>query len=180
MLACPRPRRLAILCTVVATNDEKDVFSRAYLFAIAAAAGLMVEFPSRDAESVDAQIRPLSASQFPRSPRLEVQLKCSSDVRLRRPDGIHFELEQKNYDDLRKDAVVPKLLVVVLVPSEFPYLHSFPHLAILKYSAYWKSLYGLPSNGNKRSTTVEIPWVNRLTPEALRTILSDFERGRFP
>ena len=54
---------------------------------------------------------------FPCPPRVEIQLKCTSDE-MRRGQVV-YHLKRKNYDDLSlSDLVVPRILVVVLVPRD--------------------------------------------------------------
>src|SRR5208282_571396 len=73
--------------------------------------------PEVDDDSVDFGIAAKGPFTTVHSPRLEMQLKCTSmneidDV------NIRFPLKLKNYDDLRNELVmIPRLLVVVVVPE---------------------------------------------------------------
>ena len=74
--------------------------------------------PKVDDESVDLGIAGRIASEIPRPPRLELQLKCTSD-KIIKEKNIVFSLKRKNYDDLRlDDLIVPRLLVVLSVPRK--------------------------------------------------------------
>ena len=62
-------------------NLQKEQFSRAYVPAIAAAAAFAAEEPLVDDDSVDMEICARGGEGTTKSPRLEVQVKCtSSDV----------------------------------------------------------------------------------------------------
>ncbi len=101
-------------------NEQKQQLSVAYVHAVAARAGYACQVKVPDLESVDVQIRAsgrVHETSIVRSPRLEIQLKASSVLRLKR-DYVSFALPRKNYDDLRADSLVPKLLVVLMLPED--------------------------------------------------------------
>ena len=52
-----------------------------------------------------------------RSPRLAVQLKASSSLKLQ-SEHLVLPLPIKNYDDLRREMLVPSILVVLVLPKE--------------------------------------------------------------
>ena len=71
-----------------------------------------------DDESVDITVGLTGGEGTVRSPRLDIQLKCTEQDFLR-TDGVHFPLQRKNDDDLRAvDFMVPKVLVVLMVPDD--------------------------------------------------------------
>jgi len=95
-----------------------EQFSRAYLRAIAAVAGLAIYEPEVDDDSIDLGLAARGGRGTLRSPRLEVQIKATGRDLLRE-EGIPFPLKVKNFDDLRgKDFIVPRILAVLLVPTE--------------------------------------------------------------
>jgi hypothetical protein len=113
-----------------------------------------------------------------RSPRLELQLKCTSQDVLRE-DGVHFPLSIKNYDDLRADDVlVPRILVVVTVPHSLTdwLVHSEEQL-LIRRRGYYLSLRGLPAVENQETVTVTLPRRNRLTVEALTALMNSISEG---
>jgi hypothetical protein len=87
-------------------NQQKEQFSRAYVRAIAAAAGFDVYTPGVDDDSIDLGIA-ASAKRSRRRPRLELQLKCMAR---KVTDVMRFPLGLKNYNDLRRDCWVPRIL----------------------------------------------------------------------
>ncbi len=89
-------------------NRQKEQFGNAFIHAAAAAAGLATCRPGVDEDSVDWIIHQSGGSGTIRSPRLEVQLKCTAcpegDT-----EGFRYPLGTKNYRDLiRVDLLVPR------------------------------------------------------------------------
>lgn len=81
-------------------SNQKEQFSAAYVRAIASAAGYAVSRPEVDDDSVDRTLSARGGNGSLRSPKLDIQLKCTA----RRYSGhplLRFPLRRKNYDDLR-------------------------------------------------------------------------------
>jgi hypothetical protein len=157
-------------------SDRKELFSLAFVRAVASAAGFAVSQPESDRESVDLKISG-DCTSVDLGPRLEVQVKCTSrDVF--GADCLHFPLKIKNYHDLRTEMVlVPRILVVVCVPKEIEsWVTATEFKTILKHSGYWISLRGLPRTENNESVTVSIPRDNRFTPNALVKVMGQISR----
>ncbi len=101
-------------------NEQKQQLSVAYVHAVAARTGYTCQVQTVDADSVDLII---SASgkvherSVTRSPRLAVQLKASSSLKLQ-SEHLVFPLPIKNYDDLRREMLVPSILVVLVLPKD--------------------------------------------------------------
>lgn len=100
-------------------NDQKNLYSQAWLCAIAAAAGAtVVGEPKIDDDSVDMALKRTGGEGPIRSPRLDVQLKCTA-VAQRTREELRFPLNLKNYNDLRsEESHVPGVLVVLYVPEK--------------------------------------------------------------
>lgn len=150
----------------------KEQFSRAYVRAVASVAGYNVYQFDVDDDSIDLGIAGRGARGTNRSPRLELQVKCTSQDVL--TDGyVTFPLKRKNYDDLVGDNVdVPRILVVVVVPDNIEdwLTHSEDSL-VMKRCGYWLSLRAYPETTNTTSVTVKIPRAQVLTVESLRAIM---------
>ncbi len=95
-------------------NQQKEQFSQAYVRTIASAAGFDTYTLCVDDDSIDLGIA-ASGKKMPRRPRLELQLKCTSK---NVEDVMRFRLCLKNYNELRCDCLVPRILVVVTVPDQ--------------------------------------------------------------
>ena len=89
----------------VTPNAQMEHLSLAYVRAVAANAGYQVTRPEMDYDSVDG----LLMSDFGRRPRVEFQAKATARDLVR--DGyVHYPLSVKNYDDLRIEAISPRIL----------------------------------------------------------------------
>src|SRR5438067_278382 len=138
--------------------QKKQEFSKAYVKAVAAACGYATEMPSVDDDSVDLVLAARGGSGTVRSPKLDMQLKCTSQDFVGQRT-VDFPVPIKNYDDLRPtNFMVPRILVVVVVPDdpENWIVHSEEQM-LLRHCGYWYSLRGLPATENVRSVTVNIP-----------------------
>jgi len=96
-------------------NDRKEQFSFAYLHAVSSVAGFEVHgtWPAPDRESIDLMVAGRGARGTIKSPRLEIQLKCTAAPV---PNGSHisYPLKPKNYNDLRaerENILIPRLLL---------------------------------------------------------------------
>jgi len=155
-------------------NDQKELFSKAYVHAVAAVAGYATYEPYPDRESVDLGIAAVGGSGTYRSPRLELQLKCTSPESLEQ-SWLTYPLKRKNYDELiATNLQVPRILVVVAVPGDVVedwLLHSEEHM-FLRRCAYWHSLRGMPETTNDYAVSIRIPRKNFFSPDELRQLMS--------
>lgn len=161
-------------------EDRKDLYSRAYVRAVAAAAGYIIGERDLDRDSVDLTISSAGFTHGVGGLTLDLQLKCTAAADF---DGsyLKFRLGQKNHEDLRQTKIAsPRLLVVVLVPATLAgWLdHSEDSLAV-KNCGYWYSLRGQPALA-ARSTTLRIPRSNQFCVPALRRIMKNIARTGRP
>lgn len=160
---------------------QKDQFSRAYVQAVAACAGFAWSSPSVDDDSVDMCLHQRGGGGTIRSPRVDLQLKCKAAPS---PDGDTFPhfIKLKNYNDFNELAVlVPRILVVVLVPDSLSdwLAHTEAELA-MRRCGYWVSLRGLPPSQNETGQTVQIPRRQMFTVPSLQGILQRISQGELP
>ena len=153
-------------------GQRKEQFSHAYVHAVSAVAGFTLYHPDVDDDSIDLGIAGRIAHDIPRPPRIELQLKCTSD-NVVRGKYVVYPLKLKNYDDLRLvDLVVPRILVVVLVPDdEAEWLHQSEEELSLRRCAYWVSLRGLDDTNNRRSISIRLPRQNLFSTEGLHGLM---------
>jgi len=155
-------------------NLIEEELSLAYLHVISAEKGFSVDVPKVDMISVDAQIRAagnLGVEAFLSCPQLDVQLKATQNWQ--EQDGrISFALPIKNYNDLRREVLTPRIIVLLCLPWDRALWvsHSVNELA-LKKCAYWLSLSGEPESDNQTSKTVYFPVENLLSPDTLHSIM---------
>lgn len=158
-------------------NARQEQFGNAFLLAVAAVAGFAAAKPGTDHDSIDWTL----SSRLPRRPKLDIQMKST-----RADDGqgpaIRFPLRRKNYDDLiLTDVSCPRLLVLVLVPSDVAHWTAqTPEQLVLRRCGYWLSLAGLPPSDNESTVTVSVPRVNVLTAAALTGLMQRANDGEAP
>lgn len=152
-------------------NKQKEQFSIAYVQAVVAASGYNVYRMSVDEDSIDLGVAATGNLNLPRSPKLDLQLKCTAKDILH--DGaLHFPLEMKNYNDLRADSLVPRLLVVLLVPEDvLNWLAQSEDELIMRRCCYWLSLRAAPAVDNTATVTVRVPRAQVFSPDALQGIM---------
>lgn len=97
-------------------TQRMEQLSNAYLRVIAAQSGCNLLKPEVDDDSVDWSLQKKHTELgLPRG-RLDVQLKAHALDTVDDP-CIKYVLKKKNYDDLRIDEVVPRILVLVCIPT---------------------------------------------------------------
>lgn len=165
-------------------QHHKELFSRAFLRALAAKAEANVSVPESDygndfiLTQVITRPKPNGGFRYVDGNDFKIQLKCTHEMIIR--DGhIVYALEAKNYSDLiDTTVVVPKILVLVHVPeSSDSWLTQENDHLVLRHSAHWISLRGLPVTSNTDSVTIEIPEQQHFTPEAIQTLFKKRKDG---
>jgi len=162
-------------------NHKKEQLSIAYIRAVAAAAGFSCTKPEVDDDSVDIIIScsgTYGEETLLRSPRIELQAKATSEDLSSEDTVLKFALPIKNYDDLRSITLIPRILVVMLVPDqpEIWIEQSEDHM-LLRHCAYWVSLKGKPETENKSKITVDIPRNQIFNVESLQLLMERVARG---
>lgn len=161
--------------------QQKQEFSRAYAKAVAATAGYATQEPSVDDDSVDLGLAARGGNGSTKSPRLELQLKCTAR-HLVGEHTVDFPLSIKNYEELRPtDFMVPRILVVVVVPDDVALWisHSEEQL-LLRHCGYWYSLRGLPSTENTHTVTVKLPRTQVFDVASVVDIMERISNGGLP
>lgn len=155
-------------------NARKEQFSNAFLLAVAAVAGCSVAKPSVDNDSIDWTI----SDRRLRRPKVDVQLKCTSDDDGTGP-SITFAVKRKNYEDLTlTNLISPRILVLVVVPAQISdWIALNQNELALRHRAFWISLAGQPPSANETSVTIHIPRAQTLTIESLDDIMAKTDRG---
>jgi hypothetical protein len=157
-------------------RKQKEQFSIAYVRAVAAVAGVGVSHIEVDDDSVDVMLVRSGGI----SPKLDLQLKCTAE----HPDAnarVSFPLKLKNYEDLSRAVLVPRLLVVLFVPeAPADWMNITAEQTILRYHARWLSLAGMQETTNDTNVTVHLPAGNLFTPAIVTQRLDAQERGFRP
>lgn len=151
---------------------KKEQFSIAHLRCLAAFCGLKISREEVDIDSVDVLLS--RAGGY--SPQLDIQLKCSA-VLHKRDVEFPFTLSAKNYNDLRRSTLVPRMLVVLEVPSDDAmWLSEADDHLILRHRAYWYNLLGMPEKPDQKTITIRIPSIQILTSATLIQMMDTIEK----
>ena len=154
-------------------NMQKSRFSLAYIEAVASRAGFQVEEIKVDFDSVDGVLM----ANFGRRPRIEFQAKATTQDILR-GNSIHFPLPVKNYDDLITETRTPRILIVMLMPSDDDdWLTQNDYELSLRHCAYWQFLEGREPTKNTSTVTIDIPTTNIFSVDRLTDLMEKAERG---
>lgn len=154
-------------------NDIKEELSLAYIHAVASKAGFSVEPVHKDRDSIDLHVcaRGHLTQDASWSPMLGIQAKAHVLEPLPETE-FSFDLPVKNYRDLSQRCLVPRILVVLILPEDPDnWFHCSDDGLILRRCAYWRCLRGAPPVENTGTKRVRISRANAFTPEALRNLL---------
>ena len=156
---------------------RKEMFSIAYVSAVASVIGCNVGTTIIDEDSIDMNLSMILKVGRYRSPKLDLQLKCTSKHAVEN-GVIVFDLKEKNFDELRDpDFLVPRVLVVTIVPENpTEWLEQDHQRLLMKKCSYWFSLRGMakPSSPPFR---VRIPDTHVFSPMALITMMENISKG---
>lgn len=154
-------------------NMQMEQLSLAYIRAVAANAGYQVTRPEPDVDSVDGVLM----ASFGKRPRIEFQAKATTQDILR-GNELRFPLPIKNYNELRADTRVPRILIVFLMPEEESHwLVQTNDELCLRRCAYWFSLESSPGTSNTDTVTVRVPVGNVFDSSKLVDLMQQAERG---
>jgi hypothetical protein len=163
-------------------EQRKEELSRAYVHAVAARCGFALGSWSQDQGCVDVSIGASSAlgGGTLEDPRIDLQLKCTSDVRHLHEGHIAWQLTRAHYDKLRARSSIPKLLVVLVLPQlEAEWMEHGVESLIIRRCAYWLAMAGLPPITTE-SRVVHLPRANVFSPEQLMSMMERVSRGESP
>lgn len=159
---------------LLSTQDRQEALSRAYANAIAAGAGYETYRPEYDRDSVDIGFNAGGSMR----PNLHVQLKATINLR-KSGDFFKFQLEKKNYDDLRVETMVPRIIVILALPKkEEIWLNVSVERLIIRRCAFWASLRGMPELPlGQELKTIAAPAVNRFDVNGLNKLMEMARTG---
>lgn len=162
----------------ISKTKQQEQFSIAYIRAIVAVAGYALEEIIVDEDSVDCSITQRGNERtFPIIESLRVQLKCTYAHKPNSEDLI-YPLSVKNYNDLRRNCINPRVLVVLHIPKNFEeWIQQNENSITLNHLAYWKSIKGMPETQNKDSVSIKIPTTQVITIDTLRNLMNKLANG---
>lgn len=161
-------------------TTQQEQFSIAFVHSIVSTAGFGIERISIDVDSIDVTIHQYGKDdEYPIIETLNVQLKCTYAHPPKSDNLIHFPLKLKNYNDLRRVCMSPRILVIVHVPENpLHWLAENPNNLSLFHAAYWISLRNQPAI-NTDSITVKVPTDSKFSTSELKRIMSLLAQGQY-
>jgi hypothetical protein len=163
----------------VTENEQKQQLSVAYVHGVAARAGYTCQAQNVDDDSVDVQIGAkgyVHERSVICSPRIEIQLKATSSQKLT-PSYLSFPLILKNYQELRATTLIPRLLVVLVLPKNpAEWMETSEECMISRRCAYWVSLLKMPESSNTSKVSVRLPRSQQFNVEQLQRLMERVSR----
>jgi hypothetical protein len=164
-------------------NQRQEALSRAYIRAVAAQAGVICGEPEHDF-GIDLCLRAVrrrGQRYTDVSGQLDLQVKSTTRADVG-ATHVAYDLDVKNYDDLREGGDnCPRLLVVLVLPDdETQWLSQSPEELTLRHCAYWLSLEGQQATTATRTIRIAIPRSNVFSVEAVQALLAGLREGRKP
>lgn len=158
-----------------------EQFCRAYVQAVAAAAGCYILTWLVDVDHIDLTLARKADLALVRGARLDIQLKATCG-KYRRQQYVRFPLDIATYDKLRAtNVMVPQILVVLLMhPEVADWTHHTEARLALRRCAYWRSLRGEPRVANRTTKTVRLPRLQVFNAQAVHDIFTRIENGGLP
>lgn len=111
--------------------------------------------------------------------RLDIQAKSTVTARIC-AKFIKYDLNVKNYDDLRDPRVpVPRILVLLVLPKSEPeWTTQDEEALILRRCAYWTSLKGAKPMRNRRSVRITLQRSNVFSIDSLLKMMERVRKGK--
>jgi hypothetical protein len=156
-------------------NHRQEALARAYVQAIAACCGLGCS--ARDFDyGIDITLHDIQhrARRYVESGfKLDIQAK-STILANRTATEVLYDIDVKNYDDLRDPFVgCPRVLVVLVLPEdEAEWLHQDQSQLLIRSCAYWLSLKGFPPTKNRKTVRISLPVDNVLSVAAMTGLMT--------
>jgi hypothetical protein len=167
----------------VTPEQQKEEISRAYVAAVAAHCGYAIVSYSQDQGAVDLSIgaaSPVGAGHLA-DPRIDLQLKCTSDKRRVKQKHVscQFETVAKHDVLVRPRSTLFLLVVMVLPPDQDDWIaHSADEL-IMRRCAFYKIMNN-ESKATVSAPTVKVPRDNHFSPKALAALMERVSKGELP
>jgi len=161
-------------------NHRQEALSRAYIHAVAGKCGLSCSFREFD-YGIDVTLHEITQrdSRYIESGfNLDIQAKSTINAVIE-DAAIKYDLDVKNYEDLREIWVgTPRILVLLALPEPENEWASFSEdQLILRRCAYWASLKGREPTTNQESIRISVPRTNRFNAESLPQIMERLRQG---
>ncbi|MDD5228878.1 MAG: DUF4365 domain-containing protein [Methylococcales bacterium] len=162
----------------ISKTKQQEQFSIAYIRAIVSAAGYALEEITVDEDSIDCSVTQRgNGNTYPEIESLRVQLKCTF---AHKPHAgyLNYPLSIKNYNDLRRKCMNPRILVVLHVPKDCDdWIQHNENSITLNHLSYWVSIKGMPETYNEKNVSIKIPTAQQFTIETLKNLMNKLANG---
>lgn len=164
-------------------EQQKEELSKAYIAAVAARCGYALGTWSQDQGGLDITIGASSVvgSGHLAAPKIDLQLKCTADLRRVKERHVSWQFDTAaKHDRLVCPRSIPMLLVVMILPKnpEKWLVHSVDKL-VMRRCAFYKKMTHLPKATVARPT-VQVPFENLFSPQALQQLMEQVSKGELP
>lgn len=155
-------------------QQQMEQFSFAYIRAVATQAGYsVIDNIYPDSDSADGLIK----ADWGNRPQIDFQAKATTQDIVRN-DALAFRLNIKNYNDLRRRARAPHILIVLHMPRDNgEWLDQTEEELCLRRCAYWMCLEGMPASSNRYTVTVHVPTSQIFNGSQLDSLMDKADRG---
>jgi len=163
-------------------NDIEENMSRAYVFAVAGRAGVLLGSTVKDygCDGTFHEVVVLGGGKRMQGGfSIDFQLKASKNCTLEDNDVV-YDLDAETHKKLvsrKEQGGTPMILIVLVLPAATNdwLVHSEDQL-LIKQCCYWCVVDGVPTN-NKSTVRIRIPRRQQLTPEAVTDLLARARAG---
>lgn len=164
-------------------NHIKEGLSRAFIMAVAHRAGLNCTLREFD-YGIDGSFRDVKIvgnRRIESGFSIDFQAKASESCTVE-TDAVVYDLEAKSHRDLVDASVgCPRILIVLALPTDkTKWLEVGSDALMLRQSAWWLSLRGMPATTNEQKKRVRIPRPQVFDVEAVRAMVERVRTGGLP
>jgi hypothetical protein len=160
--------------SLLADTDKEEALSRVYVQAVATGAGYVTSEMSLDRDGVDIGIRAGGGMR----PAIDVQLKATVNLGDAKDGVFRFPLKVRNYDLLRISTIIPRILVVLKLPTDkSDWINLTPIELAIRNCAYWCSILGSDETENENTVTISIPEENVFDIDTLKALMAKARLG---
>jgi hypothetical protein len=163
-------------------NHQQEALCRAYVQAVAALAGVATSTPTPD-YGIDLSLRRIEQHENQRRDegvQLDLQLRSSTRAEVTDTE-IKHDLDVRTYDLLRTTPPVPRVLVLLVLPTEEQeWLSQSTEELIVRRCAYWLSLRRSDPTDSSSTIRVALPRSQVFSVEAVQDLLERIAQGEMP
>jgi Domain of unknown function (DUF4365) len=160
--------------------QRMEEISKVYLHAVAAQCGYAIGTWSQDQSCVDVTIAAAGVFGEFADPKVDVQLKATSDPKNLASEHLAISVNAKQYEKLRLRTQVQKILVGLVLPTDdSTWIEVAPEQLAIRKCAYFAVTAGLPPLEHPfvQSKTIQLPFTQIFSPAALRGIMKTIGNG---